>query len=63
MNRYFEFEENVFTGKKKIDLKRIIAHLQSDLNSSFVLNFKTNVLMEKVEKFMKQLTEIRKQKH
>ena len=63
VNRYFECEENVFTGKKKIDLKRIIAHLQSDLNSSFVLNFKINVLMEKVEKFMKELTEIRKQKH
>ena len=49
-------------GKLKKDHKRIIAHLESDLMTSFVLKLDTNVLMEKVEKFMKELTEIRKSK-
>ena len=57
----FESEADVFTGKKKIDLKRIIAILESNLRTSFILKLKTNVLMEKVEIFMKELTEIRKQ--
>ena len=62
VQRYFESEGNVFTGKKKIELKRIIAILESSLNTSFILNLDTSVLLEKVEKFMKELTEIRKSK-
>ena len=63
VRRYFESEGNVFKGKRKIELKRIIALLQCDLNTSFVLNFKINDMMEKVERFMKELTEIRKLKN
>ena len=62
VKRYFESEENLFTGKKKKDHKRIIAHLESDSMTSFVLKLETKVLMEKVEKFMNELTEIRKSK-
>ena len=54
--------EKVFTGKKKIEIKRIIAILQCNLNSSLTMKFNTNVLMEKVETFMKGLKEIRKLK-
>ena len=60
VERYFESEEKVFRGEKKIELKRIIATLRSSLSNSFVLNFKTNVAMEKVETFMEALSEIRK---
>ena len=62
VKRYFESEEKVFTGKKNIEIKRIIATLQCKLNSSLTMKFKTNVLMEEVETFMKELTEIRKLK-
>ena len=62
VKRYFESEEKVFTGKKKIEIKRIIAILQCNLNSSLTMKFNTNVLMEKVETFMKELKEIRKLK-
>ena len=59
VRRYFESEGNVFTGKKNIELKRIIAILQCTLNSCFDFNLKINVMIEKIETFMKELTEIR----
>ena len=62
VKRYFESEGNLFTGKKKIELKRIIAILECTLNTSLVLKLETEVLMEKVEIFMKELTKIRKSK-